>query len=156
MPKANTNTVTFVNANPRTRMKEIRNMVAKAHKQGQRIDLMGFTGDDIARSQIALQDLLTKEQMKHAKAREHILDYKEVTDTLAEVILDLNVYKTTILANYQDEIKSLKEQLDKECNLHNMAYNAVEELTSANVVLTTQLEDTMNTLRIALNGGTHA
>lgn len=61
----------------RKRMLEVRHIVAKAVKNGQRVDQLGFTGSDIARSQIALQDLLDKERKKRARASQHILALKE-------------------------------------------------------------------------------
>jgi len=54
------------------RMKEVRTMVARAHKQGKRIDQMGFEGTDIPRAMIALQDLLAKSKERHRKATQHI------------------------------------------------------------------------------------
>ena len=63
----------------RQRMLEVRQIVANAVKNNQRVDQLGFTGTDIARSQIALQDLLDKERQKHSRARHHILNLKEDT-----------------------------------------------------------------------------
>jgi len=73
----------------RNRMLEVRFMVAKAVKNNDRVDLMDFEGTDIARSQIALQDLLTKEQEKHAKARGHIMDFISHENSMANTQRDL-------------------------------------------------------------------
>ena len=77
MTKAKTNVTTMVPSEEtkefkKRRMKEVRTMVARAHKQGKRIDQMGFEGTDIPRAMIALQDLLTKTQERHQKATKHI------------------------------------------------------------------------------------
>lgn len=70
----------------RQRMKEVRTMVARAVKQNKRIDLMGFTGSDIARSQIALQDLLSKSQERHKKATERLATANQMGLAIADVI----------------------------------------------------------------------
>lgn len=78
------------------RMREVRQMVAKAVANNQRVDLMGFEGSDIARSQIALQDLLTKEREKHTRARGHIINMKDETFMLA-TFLSLTTEAVTTL-----------------------------------------------------------
>ncbi|ACL81293.1 hypothetical protein [Silicibacter phage DSS3phi2] len=70
----------------RQRMLEVRQIVANAVKNNQRVDQLGFTGTDIARSQIALQDLLDKERQKHSRARHHILNLKDDTMFLSDVM----------------------------------------------------------------------
>lgn len=75
----------------RQRMKEVRSKVARAVKQNKRIDEMGFTGSDIARSQIALQDLLMKSQERHKKATEHLALYSQWVPAVADVINSASV-----------------------------------------------------------------
>lgn len=70
----------------RKRMLEVRQMVANAVKNNQRVDQLGFTGSDIARSQIALQDLLDKERQKHSRARHHILNLKDESLFLSDIM----------------------------------------------------------------------
>ncbi|ACL81372.1 hypothetical protein [Sulfitobacter phage EE36phi1] len=70
----------------RQRMLEVRQIVANAVNNNQRVDQLGFTGTDIARSQIALQDLLDKERQKHSRARHHILNLKDDTIFLSDVM----------------------------------------------------------------------
>lgn len=70
----------------RERMKQVRKIVANAVRQNQRVDLIGFTGSDIARSQIALQDLLTKSQERHQKATAHLANTKQMGLAIADVI----------------------------------------------------------------------
>lgn len=70
----------------RQRMLEVRQIVANAVKNNQRVDQLGFTGTDIARSQIALQDLLDKERQKHSRARHHILNLKNETMFLSDIM----------------------------------------------------------------------
>lgn len=68
------------------RMKEVRTMVARAHKQGKRIDQMGFEGTDIPRAMIALQDLLTKTQERHRKATGHIAFAQNMGETMSFIM----------------------------------------------------------------------
>jgi hypothetical protein len=70
----------------RKRMLEVRQIVANAVKKNQRVDQLGFTGTDIARSQIALQDLLDKEREKHSRARHYILNLKDDTMLLSDTM----------------------------------------------------------------------
>ena len=152
MSKTQTKSMTVVDVNPRVRMKEVRRQVAAAHKQGKRIDLMGFTGDDIARSQIALQDLLSKEQEKHARARGHIVDQKEIIGIISEMSQFISNHSMDRLLRDQNRMADLSTALRKEQELHGMANAAVAELLVENQRLTGEVEDTMNTLRVALNG----
>lgn len=152
MSKTQTKSMTIVDVNPRVRMKEVRRQVAAAHKQGKRIDLMGFTGDDIARSQIALQDLLSKEQEKHARARGHIVDQKKIIGIISEISQFVANHSLERLLTDQDRMADLATALRKEQELHGMANAAVAELLVENQRLTGEVEDTMNTLRVALNG----
>jgi len=111
--------LTLTSVDPRVRMKEVRALVANAHKQGCRIDLMDFTGDDIARSQIALQDLLTKEQTKHAKARGHIVDQKDIiwaVTMMSQMVADS---ATENLLRDQDKfahLSNINADMEQECN----------------------------------------
>lgn len=154
MSKIQTKSMTVVDVNPRVRMKEVRRQVAAAHKQGKRIDLMGFTGDDIARSQIALQDLLSKEQEKHARARDHIVSQKEIIGIITEMSQFISNHSVERLLQDQQRMADLATALRKEQELHGMANQAVNELINENARLTGEVEDTMNTLRVALNGST--
>lgn len=70
----------------KARMKEVRTMVARAHKQGKRIDQMGFTGTDIPRAMIALQDLLAKSEDRHKKATEWVFSAKDILQDAAHFI----------------------------------------------------------------------
>ncbi len=70
----------------RQRMKEVRTIVARAVKQNKRVDQIGFTGSDIVRSQIALQDLLSKSQERHKKATERLASTNQWGLAIADVI----------------------------------------------------------------------
>lgn len=150
-----TKSMTIVDVDPRVRMKEVRRQVAAAHKQGKRIDLMGFTGDDIARSQIALQDLLSKEQEKHQRARGHIVDQKEIIYAITQMSMMISDHATESLLRDQGDKADLGQALRKERNLHALANAAVKELLTENEQLTADLEAAMNSLRTALNGSTN-
>lgn len=152
MSKTQTKSMTVVDVDPRVCMKEVRRMVAAAHKQGKRIDLMDFTGDDIARSQIALQDLLSKEQEKHARARDYIVRQKKIIEIISEMSIVVSNHATENLLRDQDRIADLATSLRKEQELHGLANAAVAELLAENQRLTGEVEDTMNTLRVALSG----
>ena len=91
MTKAKTNVTSMVPTEEtkefkKSRMKEVRTMVARAHKQGKRIDQMGFEGTDIPRAMIALQDLLTKTQERHRKATQHIAFANQMGEALAFIM----------------------------------------------------------------------
>ena len=153
--KTKSKELTLAQVDPGVRMKEVRAAVAHAHKQGKRVDLMGFTGDDIARSQIALQDLLTKEQEKHSKARDHIVEHKEAIQALGEMMAFIGGHSTQRLLNDQERMGQLTTALRREQELHGMANAVVAELMTDNEQLTADLEATMNSLRVALNGSTN-
>jgi len=68
------------------RMKEVRTMVARAHKQGKRVDQMGFEGTDIPRAMIALQDLLAKSEDRHRRATQHIASASQIEDSFIFII----------------------------------------------------------------------
>lgn len=132
---------------PRAAMKLVRSEVKNAVKHNHRVDLMGYNGPDIARSQIALQDLLTKEQERHAKARDHIIEQKNMI-TVMEYVIDVNsrsdgedIDKLSKKSQYyQEKAQRLSDDL--------------RESTDRNAQLQMELEVTMNTLRVALNGET--
>ena len=65
------------------RMKEVRTMVARAHKKGKRIDQMGFEGTDIPRAMIALQDLLANSEQRHRKATQHVAFCNQMSEAFA-------------------------------------------------------------------------
>ena len=153
--KTQSKALTLPKVDPRVRMKEVRRMVAAAHKQGKRIDLMGFEGDDIARSQIALQDLLSNEQKRHAKARGHIVDQKEAIQVIGEMAAFISGHATERLLRDLDRMADYATALRREQELHGLANNAVAELMTENEQLTLDLEAAMNSLRTALNGSTN-
>ena len=110
---------TLTGVDPRVRMKEVRAMVALAHKQGARIDLMGFKGDDIARSQIAIQDLLSKEQAKHSAARGHIVEQKSIICAVTMMTQIIAESATENLLRDQDKLAHLSNinaDMEQECN----------------------------------------
>ena len=116
---------------------------------------MGFTGDDIARSQIALQDLLDREKERHARARDHIVEQKEVILIIAQMTALISNSSIETLLRYQDEKVDLVQAVGRKNALLQQAEIAISELSEQNKQLTTEIEDTMNTLRIALNGNIH-
>lgn len=101
----------------RGRMLEVRKAVAKAVKKDKRVDLMNFSGTDIARSQIALQDLLMREKEKHKKASSHIVSLKRDYDFLSLLLtrcldtvtamVEENANQQKLLNNAHDECHRL-------------------------------------------------
>lgn len=93
----------------RQRMKDVRSMVASAIKHDKRVDLMGFVGTDIPRTQIALQDLLLAEKEKHAKARDHIIDQKQAIEILVEILGECSDILCIVSENSTFEIARLSK-----------------------------------------------
>lgn len=98
----------------RQRMKEVRTIVARAVKQNKRVDQIGFTGSDIARSQIALQDLLSKSQERHKKATERLASFNQMDLTITKVIN----YATKKIITKQERIGELSMALRQEREEH--------------------------------------
>lgn len=98
----------------RERMKEVRTIVARAVKHNKRIDLMEFTGSDIARSQIALQDLLTKSQERHKKATELVASNNQMGLHIADAMNDASDW----LIRDQERIGELSMMLRTEREEH--------------------------------------
>lgn len=136
----------------RQRMKEVRALVARAVVNNQRVDLMGFEGTDIARSQIALQDLLSKEQEKHSRARGHIMNLKEDTMFLAE-IMEVSVTGMMItIGGLADQVESKQHMLNNahdECHRLAVGWDAAMK---ENCQLQMDKDGLKTALRATLNG----
>lgn len=96
----------------RKRMLEVRQIVANAVKNGQRVDQLGFTGTDVARSQIALQDLLDKERQKHSRARHHILNLKGETMAVYDIMDITQAGMTMMLSAMSSKIIEQQHIID--------------------------------------------
>lgn len=136
----------------RKRMKEVRAIVARAVANNKRVDLIGFEGTDIARSQIALQDLLSKEQEKHTRARGHIMNYKTGTDFLSDVLemtvagMDMMVSQT---AAENQHLSAMLNNAHDEC--HRLACGW-EETMKENYQIKTDNEGLKLALKATING----
>lgn len=131
MTKAKTNVTSMVPTEEtkefkKRRMKEVRTMVARAHKQGKRIDQMGFEGTDIPRAMIALQDLLTKTQERHRKATQHISFANQMGQFFA-VIMD---EATSATMEQQARISELSSALYNERMSHAQTSTALHQMYS--------------------------
>jgi hypothetical protein len=124
----------------RQRMKEVRTMVARAVKQNKRIDLMGFTGSDIARSQIALQDLLSKSQERHKKATERLASTNQLGLAIADVI-DSAADK---IVSDQERISELSMMLRREREEHMRTASITDEKIRENEGLKLALKGVVN------------
>ena len=98
---------------PRAAMKLVRSEVKKAMADNHRVDEMGYSGRDIARSQIALQDMLTKEQLKRRKAEGHIIELKSILDTLSILSAMVINDSTNNLLRDQTRITELSSEINE-------------------------------------------
>jgi len=109
--KQSTEVTQFVD--PRAAMKLVRSEVKKAMADNHRVDEMGYSGRDIARSQIALQDMLTKEQVKRRKAEGHIIELKSILDTLSILSAMVINDSTNNLLRDQTRITELSSEINE-------------------------------------------
>jgi hypothetical protein len=118
------------------RMKEVRAMVAKAVKNNQRVDLMGFEGTDIPRAMIALQDLLSKSQERHHKATSHVAAFNRLREMTTWA---LNLSSSSLITLYKENIE-LHEELKEERRRHQMTAEVLQELDHQAGLLQNDLE----------------
>lgn len=111
--KSKTNQMTLVDEDPRVRMKQVRAEVAEAVKFNRRVDLMNYSGADVPRAMIALQDLLAKEKQKHAKARGHIMDRNESIEAMSEMLTLISVFATNKIIGDQEQLGQMAEEIRK-------------------------------------------
>lgn len=131
----------------RRRMKEVRTLVARAHKQGKRVDQMGFEGSDIARSQIALQDLLAKSEERHQKATKHVSAMTEMSDFFAMVMS----HAAKDMIQRSEDMAELSDTLYKERMSHMQTAEHLQEMFSAKCEADQNLEALKRSFEI-LNG----
>jgi hypothetical protein len=116
--------VTAVSEDPRAAMKLVRKEVKQAVKLNHRVDQMGYNGPDIARSQIALQDMLTHEQEKRRKAEEHIVNMKDMLEAVCETADFVITESTDRLRIQQEKVAQLsKANRNWEAEADQMAEN---------------------------------
>ena len=124
--KSNVTAMTATEESPsfkRKRMMEVRTMVARAVKNNQRVDLMGFEGTDIPRAMIALQDLLSKTQERHKKATNHLAMANQLGDVFAMVMNHASMG----LVQTQEEIGHLSSLLYQERLEHMNTASALQD-----------------------------
>jgi len=143
--------LTTVDEDPRVRMREIRSLVAKAVKEDRRIDLMEFNDRDTARVIIALQDQLRDTQTRHRKASNHIAAIKEMVN-MFDLIME---QATETLVSNQERTGELSMLLRQERESHMQTASVLNEMATQNQQLNADLESSVNTIRIALNGSTN-
>lgn len=131
----------------RRRMKEVRTMVARAVKQGKRVDLMGFEGTDIARSQIALQDLLSKAQERHQKATNHLAAANE----MGKVLADIFTHAANDMMECQQTISELSTALYNERMSHDHTSKMLNQMYSEKLDVEQDLEAVKRSMKV-LNG----
>jgi len=106
----------------KTRMKEVRAMVSDALKKNHRIDLMDFTGTDIPRVMVALQDEVMNARDRHAKATKHIAEGKTAINEIMPLVeLTLKLQDMTINKLTQDldiQYERLEDAHEHSITLH--------------------------------------
>lgn len=112
----------------KTRMKEIRAMVSNALKKNQRIDLMDFTGTDIPRVMVALQDEVMNSRERHQKATKRIADVKAEIAFIIPVIEGTMELQGTVIDNLRTQI-TCKDQVMNEMS------QSIRELHEENITL---------------------
>ncbi|CBX87955.1 structural protein [Roseovarius Plymouth podovirus 1] len=129
----------------KTRMKEVRAMVSTALRQNQRIDLMEFTGTDIPRVMVALQDEVMDARGRHAKATKHIATMKD------EVALIMPLLQFTIegqgylVQRLSEENEDLTTQISVE---RSAAEDVIQGINSDRITQAREIEG----LKTALKG----
>lgn len=114
----------------RKRMKEVRSMVAHAVKQNVRVDLMDFEGTDIARSQIALQDLLSKSQERHRQATNHVENSAHM-NMMYQLLFDEMTFNTLTqqarIAELAQALKTEREDHIETAMILNNKFDALQD-----------------------------
>jgi len=152
MTKAKTNLTSVITTEEspsykRKRMKEVRTMVASAHKQGKRIDQMDFEGTDIPRAMIALQDLLTKTQERHRKATQHIAFVKQMDEFFAAIMDEA----TASIMEQQAHIGELSSALYDERRSHAETATMLHQMYSERLDVQQDLDAVKRSMKV-LNG----
>jgi len=140
---------------PRAAMKLVRSEVKNAVAGNHRVDEMGYTDRDVARSQIALQDMLTKEQVKRRKAEGHIIELKSILDTLSILSTMVTNDSTNRLLRDQEKLGNMAQELRATSAQNALLHQQQDVLLDENAQLSVDLEAAVNTVRIALNGSTN-
>lgn len=115
------------------RMLEVRAAVANALKHNQRVDELGFTGTDIPRVMIALQDEVMRARDRHSKATKHIAVSRNNVQNIMPII-------GAVVINQVMTINEMAAQLDAAYAELFMSQNQTAMLDSA-------LQDAQATIR---------
>jgi len=97
----------------KTRMKEVRAMVSTALRQNRRIDLMDFTGTDIPRVMVALQDEVMDARNRHAKATKHISSSKQMVNIILPVVEGVMELQGMHIEKLESEMEIQNEHLQE-------------------------------------------
>ncbi|UAT28869.1 hypothetical protein PP753_gp30 [Dinoroseobacter phage vB_DshP-R7L] len=96
----------------KTRMKEVRAMVSNALKKNRRIDLMDFTGTDIPRVMVALQDEVMDARNRHAKATKHISSAKQTVNIILPVVESVMETQAMHIQKLEAELEIQSERVE--------------------------------------------
>ena len=118
------------------------------------------TMEDAVRTIIALQDMLEDSMTRHKKATNMVVEYKEATKAISEMVEHLSIHAIQDSIGKQQHIGQLSQLLERE-RIEHMAtaealQNAHIEMQSVQMEQTEsddQLNAAMVTLRTALNQG---
>ena len=97
----------------KTRMKEIRTMVSRALRKNQRIDLMDFTGTDIPRVMVALQDEVMNARERHAKATKHISRARQDLEVIMPLTEATIVLQNNVIERLKAELAIQEERVEE-------------------------------------------
>lgn len=115
------------------RMLEVRAAVSNALKHNKRVDELGFTGTDIPRVMIALQDEVMRARDRHSKATKHISVARNNVQNIMPII-------GAVITGQAMTMDEMAAQLDQAHQELFMAQNQTEMLDSA-------LQDAQATIR---------
>ena len=87
------------------RMHEVRRAVARALKHNKRVDQMGFTGTDIPRAMIALQDEVMRTRDRHHKATKHISMARDQVHRVFPLVTTVITEQTEVISELSQEIQ---------------------------------------------------
>jgi len=129
----------------KTRMKEIRAMVSNALKKNQRIDLMDFTGTDIPRVMVALQDEVMDARNRHAKATKHIAEAKEIMKIIMPPVEATIKLQSRVIDQLHNENEELSEQLFIE---RSASQQVIEGINADRITQARELEALRHTVSV--------
>lgn len=113
------------------RMLEVRAAVAHALKHNKRVDEMGFTGTDIPRAMIALQDEVMKTRERHHKATKHISVARRQVSNIFPMVTTVIAGQTAALMDMAEELQIRDKMLADTANQAQILDNELQHARAA-------------------------